>query len=175
MGLGVIDDVRFQHSNFRHPCFGGFDGISQLVIFFCCRRCAFIQFICAANFVLLQENQRLGHFFQIISLCPASIPHALSLGQLCLNVHQHLKLLFRYDALLLLPGMVFGFPRDNSFQFFFTISCAQSAEPDESLLPCAFDGGVFSTLDLIILLLQSLQKIFVVFGLFRQNSVNHAT
>ena len=36
--------------------------------------------------------------------------------------HQHLKLLFRYDALLLLPGMVFGFPRDNSFQFFFTIS-----------------------------------------------------
>ena len=29
-----------------------------------------------------------------------SIPHALSLGQLCLNVHQHLKLLFRYDALL---------------------------------------------------------------------------
>ena len=107
-----------------------------------------------------------GHFFQIISLCPASIPHALSLGQLCLNVHQHLKLLFRYDALLLLPGMVFGFPRDNSFQFFFTISCAQSAEPDESLLPCAFDGGVFPRLDLITLLLQSLQKIFVVFGFF---------
>jgi len=38
-------------------------------------------------------------------------------------------------------------------------------------------GGfrLFSTLDLITLLLQSLQKIFVVFGLFRQNSVNHAT
>ena len=44
----------------------------------------------------------------------------------------------------------------------------------ESLLPCAFDGGVFPSLDLVSLLLQLLQKIFVVFGFFRQNVVDHA-
>ena len=72
------------------------------------------------------------------------------------------------------PCRVKMIARDNRFQFFFTISCAQSAEPDESFLPCAFDGGVFPSLDLVSLLLQLLQKIFVVFGFFRQNVVDHA-
>ena len=80
--------------------------------------------------------------------------------------------MYKRQALLLLPGMVFGFPRDNSFQFFFTISCAQSAEPDESFLPCAFDGGVFPSLDLVSLLLQLLQKNFKVLRLLCKDGVD---
>ena len=70
---------------------------------------------------------------------------------------------------------VFCFSGDDRLDLVLAIAGAQCAKTDKAFLPCAFDGGVFSTLDLITLLLQSLQKIFVVFGLFRQNSVNHAT
>ena len=66
------------------------------------------------------------------------------------------------------------FSGKDSFQFFLAVPCPQSAEPDESFLPCALDGGVLSAFDFIALLLQLLQKALVVLGLFSQNVVNHA-
>ena len=66
------------------------------------------------------------------------------------------------------------FSGKDSFQFFLAVPCSQSAEPDESLLPCALDGGVLSAFDFIALLLQLLQKVLVVLGLFSQNVVDHA-
>ena len=65
------------------------------------------------------------------------------------------------------------FSGKDSFQFFLAVPCPQSAEPDESLLPCALDGGVLSAFDFIALLLQLLQKILVVIGLFSQSPVNY--
>ena len=62
----------------------------------------------------------------------------------------------------------------DSFQFFLAVSCPQSAKPDESFLPCALDGGVLSAFDFIALLLQLLQKVLVVIGLFSQNVIDHA-
>ena len=62
----------------------------------------------------------------------------------------------------------------DSFQFFLAVPCPQSAEPDESFLPCALDGGIFSAFDFIALLLQLLQKILVVLGFFIQNTIDHA-
>ena len=67
------------------------------------------------------------------------------------------------------------FSGKDSFQFFLTVPCPQSAEPDESFLPCALDGGVLSAFDFIALLLQLLQKILLVLGLFIQNTIDHAT
>ena len=65
------------------------------------------------------------------------------------------------------------FPCKDSFQFFLAVPYPQSAEPDESFLPCALDGGIFSAFDFIALLLQLLQKLLVVLGLFSQNVVDH--
>lgn len=62
----------------------------------------------------------------------------------------------------------------DSLQFFLAVPCSQSAEPDESFLPCALDGGVLSAFDLIALLLQLLQKLLVVLRLFSQNVVDYA-
>ena len=61
----------------------------------------------------------------------------------------------------------------DSLQFFLAVPCSQSAEPDESFLPCALDGGVLSTFDFVALPLQLLQKVLVVLGLFSQNPVNY--
>ena len=70
---------------------------------------------------------------------------------------------------------MFRFSGKDSFQFFLAVPCPQSAEPDESFLPCALDGGVLSAFDLIALLFQLLQKILVILGLFSQNAVDHTT
>lgn len=67
------------------------------------------------------------------------------------------------------------FSRNHSLQFILTVPSPQRFEADEPLLPCALDGSVFSTLDLITLLFQFLQKIFVILGLFCKDAVDDAT
>ena len=169
-GLGIVDDMRPQDGDFCHPFFSGLDGVAQLVILGGGSIHALPHLFDASNFLLLQENQRFGHFFQIIPLCPACIAVALTLGQFCLDIHQQLeRLLFRR---LFLVGMVLGFTSDNSFQFVLTVACAQSVKPDKTLLPCALNGSVFSALDLVTLFLQLLEKIFVVFGVLSKDSVD---
>ena len=76
---------------------------------------------------------------------------------------------------LLLVGMVFCFSCNHCFQFVLAIACAQRFESDEPFLSCALDGSVFSALDLITLLFQFLQKIFVILGLFCKDAVDDAT
>lgn len=67
------------------------------------------------------------------------------------------------------------FSRNHRLQFILTVPSPQRFEADEPLLPCALDGSVFSTLDLITLLFQFLQKIFVILGLFCKDAVDDAT
>ncbi len=76
---------------------------------------------------------------------------------------------------LCLTRTVFGFSRNHRLQFILTVPSPQRFEADEPLLPCALDGSVFSTLDLITLLFQFLQKIFVILGLFCKDAVDDAT
>ena len=56
-GLGIVDDVSFQHGDFGQPRFCRFDGIPHSMITFRCRRRMFPQFLCATDFLLLQEQQ----------------------------------------------------------------------------------------------------------------------
>ncbi len=97
---------------------------------------------------------------------------AFSLGQFCLNVYQHLKFLLRCQTLL--PRPMLRFSGKDNFQFFLTVSCPQSTESNKSFLSCALDGGVLSAFDFIALLLQLLQKVLVVLGVFIQNTIDHA-
>ena len=76
---------------------------------------------------------------------------------------------------LLFVFMVFCFSCNHCFQFVLAIACAQRFESDEPFLSCALDGSVFSALDLITLLFQFLQKIFVILGLFCKDAVDDAT
>ena len=46
--------------------FGGLDGIAQFVIARKCSISTLFQLIRTADFLLLQKNQRLGHFFQVM-------------------------------------------------------------------------------------------------------------
>ena len=62
----------------------------------------------------------------------------------------------------------------HRLDFILTVPGAQRSEPDESFLPCALDGGVLSAFDFIALLLQLLQKVLVVLGLFIQNTIDHS-
>ena len=89
----------------------------------------------------------LGHLFQIVPFCPPRIAFAFSLGQLCLNVNQQLER--RLLEQLYLTRMVFGFSRHHRLQFILAVPSPQCFEAYEPFLPCALDGGVFSTLDLI--------------------------
>jgi len=78
---------------------------------------------------------------------------------------------FFFSALAVQRWTVFGFSRNHRLQFILTVPSPQRFEADEPLLPCALDGSVFSTLDLITLLFQFLQKIFVILGLFCKDAV----
>ena len=60
----------------------------------------------------------------------------------------------------------------DSFQFVFAVPCAERPKTKDSFLSLSLDRSVFAALDLIALLLQFLQKIFVAFGLFSQNIGN---
>ena len=79
-GLGVVDDAGFQDGNLRQPRFCRLDGISQGMIPFRCRRCTFPQFLGAADFLLLQEQQSLRHLFQVELRCPLFVADAFALG-----------------------------------------------------------------------------------------------
>ena len=145
------------------------DGIAQFVIASSSSVHALLHFLNAADFLLLQENQRLGHFFQIVLFCPPRIAFAFALGELCLNVHQQVEqLLFRW---LLLMWAVFGISCNDRLDFIFTVSCSQCPKTDKALLPCSFDRSVLSSLDFIALLFQLLKKGFKVCGLLVQQDV----
>ena len=66
---------------------------------------------------------------------------------------------------------VFGFSGDDRLDFIFAVSCAQCAKTDKSFLPCAFDGSVLSSFDLIALLFQRLKKGFKVCGLLVEQDI----
>ena len=72
-GLGIVDDVRPEDGDFCHTLLGGLDGIAQFVIVRKCSISTFFQLIRTADFLLLQKNQRLGHFFQVILFRPTFI------------------------------------------------------------------------------------------------------
>ena len=57
------------------------------MITFRCRRRTFPQFLCATDFLLLQEQQGFGHLFQVVVLRPTLVSTALALGKFRLNVH----------------------------------------------------------------------------------------
>ena len=70
-------------------------------------------------------------------------------------------------------GMMLCPTSQHRLDFFLTVPSTQCLETDKALLPCALDGGIFSAFDFIALLLQLLQKLLVVLGLFSQNVVDH--
>ena len=169
-GLGVVDDAGFQDGNLRQPRFCRLDGISQGMIPFRCRRCTFPQFLGAADFLLLQEQQSLRHLFQVELRCPLFVADAFALGHFSLNVHQQLEGLF--FGRLLLVRLVFRPALQHRFNLVLAIADAQCAETDKAFLPHTLHRRVLATLHLIALLLQLLQKRFVILRLFCKDGVD---
>ena len=60
----------------------------------------------------------------------------------------------------------------HRLDFLLTVPGAQSAEPDKAFLSLALHRRVLATLDLIALLLQLLQKRFVILRLFCKDGVD---
>ena len=67
---------------------------------------------------------------------------------------------------------MFRLALQHRLDFLLTVPGAQSAEPNKTFLPCTLDGGVLATLHLIALLLQFLQKRFVILRLFCKDGVD---
>ena len=169
-GLGIVDNVGFQDSNFCQPFFRCLDGIPHSMIAFCCCRCTFPQLLGTADFLLLQEQQSFGHLLQVELGCPLFIADTFALCHSSLNVHQQLEGLF--FGRLLLVRLVFRLALQHRLDLVLTIAGAQSAEPDKALLPFSLHRRVLATLRLIALLLQFLQKCFVVPRLFCKDGVD---
>ena len=167
--FGIVDDVRPQDGNLRHALLCGLDGIAQLMVLCSCRIYSLLHFFDAADFIFLQEDQGLGHLFQIVAFCPSCIAFALALGEFRLNVHQQMERLLFWR--LLLMRTVFGFSSNDRLDFIFAVPCAQRPKTDKAFLSCAFDGSVLSSLDLIALLFQLLKKGFKVCGLLVQQDI----
>ena len=71
---------------------------------------------------------------------------------------------------------VFCFSGDDRLDFIFAVPCAQCPKTDKAFLPCTFDRGVLSSLDLIAFLFQLLKKDFKVHRLLvQQDAVNYRT
>ena len=99
------------------------------MIAFRCRSCTFPQFFGAVDLLLLQEQQRLGHLFQVEFGCPLFVADAFALCHFQLNVHQQLEgLLFGH---LLLVRLVFRLALKHRLNLILTIVGAQSAETDK--------------------------------------------
>ena len=172
-GLCVIDYVRPQDSDFPHALLCRFDGLAQRVIPFCCRRCTFPQFVRTVNFLFLQVEQCLGHFFQVKLCCPFFISTGFALGHFRGNIHQQAKLLFGQG--LFGVRLVFSLAIQHRFDFFLGVSGSQCAKSDKSPLPFAFHRGMLATLHLIALLFQRIQKCSKIFELIvQQNVVDHS-
>lgn len=69
---------------------------------------------------------------------------------------------------------MFNLSLQHRLDFILAIAGAQCAEPDKAFLPLAFHRRVLATLHLIALLLQLLQKRFVVLRLLRKDGVNNS-
>ena len=134
-----------------------------------CRIHSFLHFFDVADFIFLQEDQGLGHLFQIVAFCPPCIAFALALREFRLNVHQQMERLLFWR--LLLMRTVFGFSSNDRLDFIFAVPCAQRPKTDKAFLPCSFDRSVLSSLDLIALLFQLLKKGFKVCGLLVQQDI----
>ena len=120
------------------------DGIAQFVIARKCSISTLFQLIRTADFLLLQKNQRLGHFFQVILFRPTFIAAAFAFSKFRLNIHQQLKGLF--FGWLFLTGAMFCFSDQHLLDFILAVSGTQRLEPDEAFLPCAFDRSVLPSL-----------------------------
>ena len=71
---------------------------------------------------------------------------------------------------------VFDFSCNDRLDFIFAVPCAQCPKTDKAFLPCTFDRGVLSSLDLIAFLFQLLKKDFKVHRLLvQQDAVNYRT
>lgn len=134
-----------------------------------CRIHSFLHFFDVADFIFLQEDQGLGHLFQIVAFCPPCIAFALALREFRLNVHQQMERFLFWR--LFLVRAVFGFSGNDRLDFIFAVPCTQCPKTDKAFLPGAFDGGVLSSLDFIALLFQLLKKGFKVCGLLVQQDV----
>ena len=118
----------------------------------------------------MQEQQRLGHLLQVELRCPLFVADTFALCYFSLNVHQQLEGLF--FGRLLLIGMVLCLSLQHRLDFIFTVPSAQSAETDKAFLPLALHRRVLAALHLIALLLQLLQKRFVISRFFCKDCVD---
>ena len=169
-GLGIVDDVSFQHGDFGQPRFCRFDGIPHSMITFRCRRRMFPQFLCATDFLLLQEQQGFGHLFQVELGCPLFVADTFALCHFPLNIHQQLEgLLF---GQLLLVRLVFHLALQHRLDLILAIAGAQCTEPDKTFLPLALHRRVLATFHFISLPRQLLQKSFVISRLFCKDGVD---
>ena len=172
-GLGIVDDVGFQDGDFCQPRFCRLDGIAHSMIAFRCRRCTFPQLFGTADFLLLQEQQRLGHFFQVELGRPLFVADAFALCHFSLNVHQQLERLF-FERLLLVR-LVLRLSLQHRLDLVLAVAGTQCAETDKLFLPLALHCRMLATLDFKTLLLQLLQKCFVILRLLRKDCVDDST
>ena len=120
-----------------------------------------------------QKQQRLGHLCQVELRCPLFVANTFALCHFLLNVHQQLEgLLF---GLFFLVRLVLRLSLQHRLDLVLAITGTQCAETDKAFLSLAFHRRVLATLDLITLLFQFLQKIFVILGLFCKDAVDDAT
>ena len=140
------------------------------MVAFGCRRCSFPQFVGTADLLLLQKQQRLGHLFQVELRCPLFVADTFARCHFSLNVHQQLEGLF--FGRLLLMWEVFCLSLQHRLDFVLAVAGAQSAETDKPFLPLALHRRVLATLHLVALLLQFLQKRFVISRLFCKDGVD---
>ena len=87
-----------------------------------------------------------------------------------MNVHQQLERLF--FGRLLLIGVVLHLSLQHRLDLVLAVACAPSSETDKSFLPLALHCRMLATLDFKTLLLQLLQKCFVILRLLRKDCVD---
>ena len=87
-GLGVVDDMRFQHGDLRHARFRRLDLRGQRVKLLRRSGSFFFQFRVIQQPMLPQIIVGLRHLLDVEHLCPALVAHALSRLQLRLDVDE---------------------------------------------------------------------------------------
>ena len=87
-GLGVVDDMRFQHGDLRHARLRRLDLRGQRVKLLRCSRGFFLQLPVVQQPMLPQIIVGLRHLLDVEYLCPALVAHALSRLQLRLDVDE---------------------------------------------------------------------------------------
>ena len=117
--------------------------------------------------MLFQKEKYLGHLLHIVDFRPSLISCVLALGKFCLDIDEHIHLLFRLRILLQDLRVTLHLAGDDLLKVVRSVSFPEGLKTDKPLLVFSLDGWIWTSLYQILFLFQEAKQLFKIFRISR--------